>query len=166
MWRRAPRPSRSERSSTGIFPNADAKTPAPRTPPSPCHPERPRFSSRRRDLSLHGCGAGGPKAVSLHRDEARMGGGCKIDEVFLQEHFVRAELYVQFYTYMQVKRRTRVPGPGRRGAGERPGRTKIKPKIKGNGLCSRNPRPPKSAESGAASVRMVPAGKAGETAGP
>jgi uncharacterized protein (DUF4415 family) len=28
--------------------------------------------------------------------------------VFLQEHFVLAELYVQFYTYMQMKRKTRV----------------------------------------------------------
>jgi len=33
---------------------------------------------------------------------------CRIGEVFLQEHFVLAELYVQFYTYMQMKRKTRV----------------------------------------------------------
>jgi hypothetical protein len=33
---------------------------------------------------------------------------CRIGEVFLQEHFVLAEVYVQFYTYMQMKRKTRV----------------------------------------------------------
>jgi uncharacterized protein (DUF4415 family) len=32
--------------------------------------------------------------------------------VFLQEHFVLAELYVQFYTYRQMKRKTRVTGDG------------------------------------------------------
>jgi len=35
-------------------------------------------------------------------------GGAEFGEVFLPEHFVRAELYVQFYTYKQMKRRTRV----------------------------------------------------------
>jgi uncharacterized protein (DUF4415 family) len=35
-------------------------------------------------------------------------GGCRIGEVFLQEHFVLAELYVQYYAYMQMKRKTRV----------------------------------------------------------
>jgi uncharacterized protein (DUF4415 family) len=32
--------------------------------------------------------------------------------VFLQEHFVLAELYVQFYTYIQMKRRTGVTKAG------------------------------------------------------
>jgi uncharacterized protein (DUF4415 family) len=39
-------------------------------------------------------------------------GGCRIGEVFLPEHFVLAELYVQFYTYKQMKRRTRVTKAG------------------------------------------------------
>jgi uncharacterized protein (DUF4415 family) len=39
-------------------------------------------------------------------------GGCRIGEVFLQEHGVLAELYVQYYTYMQMKRRTRVTQAG------------------------------------------------------
>jgi uncharacterized protein (DUF4415 family) len=38
--------------------------------------------------------------------------GCRIGEVFLQERFVLAELYVQYYTYMQMKRRTRVTKAG------------------------------------------------------
>lgn len=35
-------------------------------------------------------------------------GGAEFGEVFLPEHFVLAELYVQFCTYKQMKRRTRV----------------------------------------------------------
>jgi uncharacterized protein (DUF4415 family) len=38
--------------------------------------------------------------------------GRRSGEVFLQEHFVLAELYVQFYTYMQMKRKTRVTKAG------------------------------------------------------
>jgi uncharacterized protein (DUF4415 family) len=44
-------------------------------------------------------------------------GGYRIGEVFLQEHFVLAELYVQFYTYMQMKRKTRVTKAGAAKAG-------------------------------------------------
>jgi uncharacterized protein (DUF4415 family) len=39
-------------------------------------------------------------------------GGCGIGEVFLQERFVLAELYVQYRTYLQMKRRTRVTKGG------------------------------------------------------
>ena len=35
-------------------------------------------------------------------------GGCRIGEVFLQERFVPAELYVPYYAHLQMKRKTRV----------------------------------------------------------
>jgi hypothetical protein len=64
-------------------------------------------------LTVLGAVVGSRAFGSLHRDGRRLGHRRKgssfqivawrnqrgIDEVFLQEHFVRAELYVQFYTY-------------------------------------------------------------------
>jgi hypothetical protein len=41
-----------------------------RVPQVPCHPERPRFSSRRRDLSLNGCGAPAIEACLKPQPEA------------------------------------------------------------------------------------------------